>query len=55
VSVWGGMWSGGLTRLSRVEGNFTAVQYVNILENNLLPFIRVNFQRGERVTFVQDK
>jgi hypothetical protein len=55
VSVWGGMWSGGLTRLSRVEGNLTAVQYVNILENNLLPFIRVNFQRGERVTFVQDK
>ncbi|EFX74969.1 hypothetical protein DAPPUDRAFT_251247 [Daphnia pulex] len=27
VSVWGGMWSGGLTRLSRVEGNLTAVQY----------------------------
>lgn len=55
VSVWGGMWSGGLTRLSRVEGNLTAVQYVNILETNLLAFIRENFQRGERITFVQDK
>jgi hypothetical protein len=55
VSVWGGMWSGGLTRLSRVEGNLTAVQYVNILETNLLAFIRANFQRGERITFIQDK
>jgi len=55
VSVWGGMWSGGLTRLSRVEGNLTAVQYVNILETNLFAYIRVNFQRGERITFVQDK
>ena len=55
VSVWGGMWSGGLTRLSRVDGNLTAVQYVNILETNLLAYIRANFPRGERITFVQDK
>lgn len=55
VSVWGGMWSGGLTRLSRVERNLTTVQYVNTLKTNLIAFIRANFQRGERITFVQDK
>ncbi|XP_045024558.1 uncharacterized protein LOC123469599 [Daphnia magna] len=54
VSVWGGMWSGGLTRLSRVERNLTTVQYVNTLKTNLIAFIRANFQRGERITFVQD-
>jgi hypothetical protein len=39
----------GLTRLSRLEGNLTTVQYVNIIETHLLAYFRNNFQRDERI------
>jgi hypothetical protein len=55
VSVWGGMWLGGVTPLRRVVGNLTAVQYVNILEGTLIPYLTDYFPPGEAVTFVQDK
>ena len=56
VTVWGGMWLGGLTPLYRCQENITAVQYVtNVLENTLLPYVNENFPQVEPVTFVQDK
>ena len=56
VTVWGGMWLGGLTPLYRCQGNLTALQYVtNVLENTLLPYVNENFPQVEPVTFVQDK
>lgn len=29
VTVWAGMWLSGMTRLVRIQGNLTAVQYTN--------------------------
>ena len=55
VSVWGGMWLGDVTPLRRVVGNLTAVQYVDILEGTLIPYLTDYFPPGEAVTFVQDK
>lgn len=55
VTVWAGMWLGGMTPLVRVQGNLTAVQYTNILETTLLPYIEENFPAIEPTTIVQDK
>jgi hypothetical protein len=56
VSVWGGVWLGGLTPLYRVENNLNSAQYItNVLEGTLLPYIRQAYPHGEPVVFVQDK
>lgn len=55
VTVWAGMWLGGVTPLVRVQGNLTAVQYTNILDTVLIPYIDENFPQIEPTTIVQDK
>jgi hypothetical protein len=56
VSVWGGVWLGGLTSLYRVQNNLTSAQYLtNVLEGTLLPYIFQAYPHGEPVVFVQDK
>jgi hypothetical protein len=56
VSVWGGMWLGGITPLYRVTNNLTSAQYVtNVLEGTLLPYVTAEFPAFDPVVFVQDK
>jgi hypothetical protein len=56
VSVWGGMWLGGITPLYRVTNNFTSAQYVtNVLEGVLLPYVIAEFPGVDPVVFVQGK
>jgi hypothetical protein len=56
VSVWGGMWLGGITPLYRVTNNLTSAQYVtNVLEGTLLPYVTTEFPAFDPVVFVQDK
>ena len=57
VSVWGGMWLGGITPLTyRVTNNLTSAQYVtNVLEGVLLPYVIVEFPGVDPVVFVQNK
>lgn len=56
VTIWAAMWLGGLSPIYRVQGNLTAVQYVNnVLENTLVPYANAFFPQNEPVHFVQDK
>lgn len=56
VSVWGGMWLGGITPLYRVTNNLTSAQYVtSVLEQTLLLYVLAEFPGVDPVVFVQDK
>ena len=52
--VWGCMGWNGVGRLAEVEGKMDAVQYVNILEENLLPSMEESGIPLEDVIFQQD-
>ena len=51
VMVWGGIMGNVKTDLVVVQGNLNAQRYVNLLNNNLLPFMH-NF--GPGLTFQHD-
>ena len=51
VMVWGGIMGNVKTDLVVVQGNFKSQRYVNLLNNNLLPFMQ-NF--GPGLTFQHD-
>ena len=54
VPVWGCFAASGDGPLVRIEGRFNKEKYIDILENQLLPFVRENF--GDRhVRFIQDR
>lgn len=55
VCVWGAMWRGGVSPLRRINGNLTAIQYIDILERSLVPYVNQFFPDDEQVTIVQDK
>ena len=40
IMVWGCMGWEGVGKLAEVEGRMDAIQYVDILENNLLPSLK---------------
>lgn len=54
IMVWGCMGWNGVGRLAEVEGRMDAEQYVNILEENLLPSIEECGIPEEEVIFQQD-
>jgi len=54
VSVWGWMARGGVGHIQKIEGHLTAVQYVEILEEMMLPSVWERFPHQEEIVFVQD-
>ena len=55
INVWGAIHSKGVGKLIRVEGNLTAVQYVDILENALVPlYDELEAENPEFLYFQQD-
>lgn len=54
VGAWGWMTAAGPGELVRIDGNLTATQYIDILENSLVPSLQMLF--GEAVVyFVHDQ
>ncbi len=51
VMVWGGILGNAKTDLVIVQGNLNAQRYINLLNTNLLPFIR---NHGPGITFQHD-
>ena len=54
IMVWGCLGWEGVGRLAEVEGKMNAEQYVDILENNLLPSMEESGISLEDVIFQQD-
>ena len=50
VMVWGGIMGNGKTDLVVVQGNLNAQRYVNLLNNNFLPYTWLNFSTQQRQT-----
>lgn len=54
IGIWGWITAAGPGQLVRIEGNLTAIQYIDILKNSLLPALHLLF--GDSImTFMQDK
>lgn len=51
---WGWMSDAGPGELVKINGRFTATEYVNILDNVMLPSVRQLYPHPEPIVFVQD-
>lgn len=54
LAYWGWMSSAGPGELVRIDGRMDATQYIRILEEVLLPSVRIIYPAPHRITLVQD-
>ena len=53
VMVWAAIWLGGRSKLVHVEGTITALKYISILEEGLLPIYSTQLTK-QRTVFMED-
>lgn len=54
LAYWGWMSSAGPGELTRIDARMDAVEYIRILEEVLLPSVRIVYPAPHRITLVQD-
>ena len=54
ISVWGAMTAKGVGPLVFYDGRLNGQNYINLIEPELLPYIKKNFDRSDSYYFVQD-